>query len=442
MRFSIIDDGCSSCSLLKITLQLLGIAHTIVTPGEFKKNHQLTENTCFLSCQNGVKSTKLIQTHDKFQHIHLISDTKQPAELSARHLFIAQPFDIYQFKSKINEAKIAILHPDAELHQHESALEAITGNSDKINHVKDVIKQVANCDTNVLILGQSGTGKSVIAHCIHQLSYRNKYAFVPINCGAIPAELIESELFGHEKGAFTGAYHRRPGRFEIANKGTIFLDEIGDMPLNMQVKLLRAIQEKCIERVGSNETISIDTRIIAATNKNLEDQLQDGKFREDLYYRLNVIPIYLPSLKERPSDIPMLIDYHIQKISKRIKHFAEFSNDSIDLICQYSWPGNIRELANFLERMIVLYKDKIITPDDIINEYPKITEKKIEIKNNLAEVPDNFNIKSYLAEIEQQLIQAALQKSNGIISTAAQYLSVGRTTLIEKIKKYNLSFSD
>ncbi len=260
--------------------------------------------------------------------------------------------------------------------------EKLIGQSKEICKIKSMIKQVAYSDTTVLILGQSGTGKDVIASCIHYLSDRKLHSLVPINCGAIPPELMESELFGHEKGAFTGALARRAGRFEIANEGTLFLDEIGDMPLPMQVKLLRVLQDRKITRVGSNTSIDVDVRLIAATNKNLEELIQSHQFREDLFYRLNVFPIHVPSLSERPEDIPMLIDFHLDKIHERLKHRVVFSEQAKEILCEYSWPGNIRELQNFLERMVILFPDQVVSEDDIDQQYKQKKLSSITTRSN------------------------------------------------------------
>ena len=324
--------------------------------------------------------------------------------------------------------------------EESSVFRKLIGQSRPMQQIKQLIRQVASCDSNVLIIGQSGTGKDIIASCIHDLSNRRHNPLVPINCGAIPTELMESELFGHEKGAFTGAATKRPGRFEIANTGTLFLDEIGDMPLPMQVKLLRVIQERKVDRVGSHTSIDIDVRIISATNQSLEDLIQENRFREDLYYRLNVFPIYVPSLAERPDDIPALIEYHLDIIADRLNRRVAFTDNALSLLSEYNWPGNIRELANFIERMVILYDGKLLNDSDLEGAYKKkapYVTKNLATQVSLAtDAP--FNIKEYIANIEQQLIQAALQKSNGVISSAAEYLSLGRTTLIEKMRKYNL----
>jgi sigma-54 specific flagellar transcriptional regulator A len=282
----------------------------------------------------------------------------------------------------------------------------LVGKSEEICKIKSFIKQVADSDTTVLILGQSGTGKDVIASCIHYLSNRKAKPLVPINCGAIPSELMESELFGHEKGAFTGALTRRSGRFEIASSGTLFLDEIGDMPLPMQVKLLRVIQDKKIERVGGNMGIDVDVRLIAATNRNLEELISQNKFREDLFYRLNVFPIQVPSLSERAEDLPLLIEYHLDKIAARIHHRVAFTERALEILSAYAWPGNIRELANFLERMVILHRDCVLDEKDLepVYKQPPI------LVDDILPNDKSFDIKKYISEIEKQLLLKATQE--------------------------------
>jgi sigma-54 specific flagellar transcriptional regulator A len=282
----------------------------------------------------------------------------------------------------------------------------LVGKSEQILKIKSFIKQVADSDATVLILGESGTGKDVIASCIHYLSNRHENLLVPINCGAIPSELMESELFGHEKGAFTGALTRRAGRFEIASGGTLFLDEIGDMPMPMQVKLLRVIQDRKIERVGGNTSIDVDVRLVAATNKNLEALIQENKFREDLFYRLNVFPIQVPSLSERADDLPLLIDYHLDRIAERLNHRVAFTERALEILGDYAWPGNIRELANFLERMVILHRDCVLDEKDLDPIYKKSKHTPLPAED-IHPTDQSFDIKRYIAHIEQQLLQKA-----------------------------------
>lgn len=239
------------------------------------------------------------------------------------------------------------------------------GQSPAIKEILSIINKLSKTDSTVLIMGESGTGKELVAKMIHQKSTRATKPFIPVNCGAIPSELLESELFGHEKGAFTGAVYSRPGRFELAHEGTIFLDEIGDMPLHLQVKILRVIQERTFERIGSTKPLHVNVRIIAATNKNLENEVKEGKFREDLYWRLNVVPLLIPPLRERKEDIPILCEYFINKFSEKFGYELKIKSDAFDLLLNYHWPGNVRELENLIERLYVLSENGVITINDL-----------------------------------------------------------------------------
>lgn len=318
----------------------------------------------------------------------------------------------------------------------------IVGNSAAIQKVKELIQQVANTQASVLIYGESGTGKELIARNIHAQSSRSDEPFIAINCGAIPADLLESELFGHEKGAFTGAVNVRQGRFELAHNGTIFLDEIGDMPLLMQVKLLRVLQEKTFERVGGNKTLNTDVRIIAATNQDLAQRIAAQQFREDLYYRLNVFPINVPALRERSDDIPALIDHILNTLSQQIS-VCSFSTVALQKLINYSWPGNIRELINMLERICIMYPGQEVSSHQLPEDFNQTKhslltmDEVIMVKPNLT--TDSFDLKLHLETIEINLINEALQKSQGVVATAAKILGIRRTTLIEKMKKYQIS---
>lgn len=318
----------------------------------------------------------------------------------------------------------------------------IVGNSVAIKKVKDLIQQVANTHASVLVYGESGTGKELIARNIHAQSARSHEPFIAINCGAIPADLLESELFGHEKGAFTGAINVRQGRFELANNGTIFLDEIGDMPLLMQVKLLRVLQEKTFERVGGNKTLQTDVRIIAATNHDLAQRIASHQFREDLYYRLNVFPITVPALRDRCDDIPLLVDYILDNLSQQMS-VCTFSAVALQKLMNYAWPGNIRELTNMLERICIMYPGQEVCvqqlPEDINQSKHSLLslEEVIMIKPNLTSM--GFDLKLHLETIEINLIHEALQQAHSVVATAAKILGIRRTTLIEKMKKYHIT---
>ena len=316
--------------------------------------------------------------------------------------------------------------------------ENFVGDSKPIQKVFELIERVADTDSTVLITGESGTGKELIAKAIHYNSHRRDNPMVVINCGAIPEELLESELFGHEKGAFTGAHKMRVGRFELANGGTIFLDEIGDMSPNLQVKLLRVLQEQKFERVGGTRTLEIDVRIIAATNKNLSTAVNKGKFRQDLYYRLNVIPIKVPPLRLRKPDIPLLVDFFTKKFTKQNrKRIKGFSPEALDSLMEYGWPGNVRELENLVERLIILSNGETIELDDIPES---IKGKSAKVESVEVKIPkDGIVFDQAVEEYEKKLILQALAETNWVKTKAAKLLNINRTTLIEKMKKKNLS---
>lgn len=314
------------------------------------------------------------------------------------------------------------------------------GRSKPMRKIFDRIKKVAASNSTVLIGGPSGTGKELVAKAIHQCSSRCEKKIVSVNCGAIPGELLESELFGHEKGAFTGAISTRLGRFEVANEGSVFLDEIGDMPLLLQVKLLRVLQQREIERVGSTTTTPVDVRIITATHRNLEDSVQQGNFREDLYYRLNVIPIKIPALKDRREDIPLLISYFLSRfVSADGRNGIELDEETFEILMSYEWPGNVRELENLVERLVILRGGNKIRPQDLPPKILALTNRSTIDTDDLVNLPDNgLNLKDFMNEVEESLIKQALLKTNGNKNQASKLLQMNRTTLIEKMKKRNL----
>ncbi|MGR9012717.1 MAG: sigma-54 dependent transcriptional regulator [Gammaproteobacteria bacterium] len=358
-----------------------------------------------------------------------------------------------------------------------TSLERLKGKSRAIIDIRKLIDQVAESDATVLILGESGTGKEVVARALHDSSFRKDKPFVPINCGAIPGELLESELFGHEKGAFTGALSARQGRFEMAEGGTLFLDEIGDMPLAMQVKLLRVLQERTFERVGSNKTINCDVRIIAATHRFLENEIKENRFREDLFYRLNVFPIEIPALKDRAEDIPLLVNDLIMRMEASNRGSVRLTNAALAVLMQYEWPGNVRELANLIERLAIINPKGLVEAadlpekfqqynvseqlDDVVEQLSEpITDDisglikpedddrsgQIEVigsfgdsSSALAQLPERgMDLKEYLNILEVDLIRQALSESNGVVAHAAKRLNMRRTTLVEKLRKYDL----
>ena len=372
--------------------------------------------------------------------------------------------------------------------------DAFVGESVVIRQVKKLITQVAKSNASVLILGESGTGKEVVANCLHKMSKRNKMPYVPVNCGAIPRELLESELFGHEKGAFTGALTMRKGRFEMAQAGTLFLDEIGDMPLSMQVKILRVLQERIFERVGGNKSLQADVRVIAATHRDLEDEVKAGTFREDLFYRLNVFPIEIPPLRDRVEDIPLLFQMLNERMQEVAESSVQLTPEAMASIMQHPWPGNVRELSNLVERLGIMFPEEPVSWDDLpekyqydishIDEFPQLdmssstltdvetfddeqsSENNVEMNkeqdsggaekkpseestsgsNSIeASLPnvlpkDGFDLKDHMANLEYSLIQQALDESDGVVAHAAKRLNMRRTTLVEKMKKYETMF--
>ncbi|AEA33594.1 transcriptional regulator, NifA subfamily, Fis Family [Hippea maritima DSM 10411] len=313
------------------------------------------------------------------------------------------------------------------------ALNDIIGVSDAISNLKKMILKVAATDSTVLITGESGTGKSLIAKTIHKLSLRKNKPFATINCAAIPENLLESELFGYEKGAFSGAISRKKGKFELTDGGTLFLDEIGDMPLSLQAKLLNVLQDKEISRLGSEQTISIDVRIIAATNKDIKKLVSLGHFREDLFYRINVIPLHIPSLRERKEDIPILVDYFLRKFGERYKKRLSVDNPTMKILINYRWPGNIRELENTIERLIVM-NDKRITPEDL----PDYLKEDIEFEKEITDKVGFSDMPSTIESIEKQQIQDALKKTGYVKSKAARLLGYTIRQLDYRIKKYDI----
>ena len=359
------------------------------------------------------------------------------------------------------------LHPRHQTHDKgQTLLRLLVGKGRGIQEVRRLIGQVAETDANVLILGESGTGKEVVARAIHELSARSAGPFVPINCGAIPAELLESELFGHEKGAFTGAIAARRGRFELAQGGTLFLDEIGDMPLPMQVKLLRVLQERQFDRVGGGKAVQADVRVIAATHRDLEAMIRTQAFREDLYYRLNVFPIETPPLRDRADDIPLLLQELLNRHAEQHKGIIRLTQRAMESLMQYAWPGNERELSNLIERLLILYPNQIVDVADLPGRYrllpceprdERLTE--MDERDALAAVfqsppeldpgiamplpmqlpQEGVNLKEMLADLEVELIRQALESQDGVVARAADLLSMRRTTLVEKMKKYGMS---
>lgn len=323
--------------------------------------------------------------------------------------------------------------------KEKQTFDKIIGYSDCMRKVFDTIDKVSASDSTILITGESGTGKELVARAVHFKSTRNNQPMVAVNCGAIPEDLLESELFGHEKGAFTGAIRNRMGRFELAQGGTIFLDEIGDMSPALQVKVLRVIQEKQFERIGGVKTITADVRIIAATNQNLEKAVEEKKFREDLFYRINVIPINLPALRERGADILILANHFLLTFNKlKKKNVQRISPEAANFLKQYAWPGNVRELQNLIEMLVVMKEEGEIGIEDLPPKFHN-AQKSPEGVSSIAITENGINFNDHVNQLEKELLLKALKMSGGVKNRAAKLLNLNRTTLVEKLKRLNIS---
>ncbi len=402
---------------------------------------------------NGIELLKKIKTHDQDLPVIMITayattnDAIEAMKLGAED-YIMKPFSLDELKIIITKSlhKKNIERENVELKEKLSdkeKFENIVGADPKMGKIFELIDTIAQTDSTVLISGESGTGKELIARAIHSKCSRAKQKFISINCGALPENLLESELFGHKKGAFTDAYQDKEGLFEAANHGTLFLDEISEMSQKMQVKILRAIQEKVIRRVGGNQEIPVDVRIITATNRDLVESIEKGEFRSDLYYRLNVISIKVPPLRERKEDIPILMQYFLQRYNKKFtKNIQGFEKKVLECFQNYNWPGNVRELENFIERGIALEKDSIISasslPSEVIYnlDVSAVTGADWQAMLGLGKL----NLTQYIDNISKSIIVRALEMNNGNVKKTAQLLQVNYRSLRYLIAKFNLKF--
>lgn len=373
------------------------------------------------------------------------SDLAIKAMKKGAYDYLTKPFDLEELKVKVKKAielkELTENAPKFEKDENRYISDEIVGNSPKMQEVFKQIGKVAESDATVLIRGESGTGKELVAKAIHHHSNRKNKPFIVVNCAAIPETLLESELFGHEKGAFTDAYARRIGKFEQAQDGTIFLDEIGDMSLNLQAKLLRILQEKTFSRVGGNETIVSNARVLAATNRNLEKLVETGEFREDLFYRLNVVTIWLPPLRERKEDIPLLVDYFVAKYAEKYKKDVRgVSKEVLELFLDYDWPGNVRELENAVARGVIVTSAPLILIEDLPQTLRDKTKQErqdeVKVEGQLEE--ENLNLPKLIEKIEKEAIIKALEKAEGNKTKAAQILGISRKSLFNKLRYYNL----
>jgi len=457
----IVDSDKARAQTFQQLLQFLKYQTSIIHPDDLvaESAKQLDQYLAIFAVNEGPVSGYFLSLNKENQCQYPVVLLAEKEELDDLKVVVHLPFvsaihfqpDYYSMNQVLDQVKT---HNKRERRMTNRSCDNLIGSSPAIKFINHMIDQVADTNASVLIMGESGTGKEVIARNIHAQSNRRDKPFIPINCGAIPSELLESELFGHEKGAFTGAISSRQGRFELAEGGVIFLDEIGDMPLPMQVKLLRVLQERSYERVGSNRTQKTDVRVIAATHRRLEEQIKDEKFREDLYYRLNVFPIDVPPLRERREDIALLIHEIINRIERENRGSVRLSKQAVAMLSLYDWPGNVRELGNLIERLAILYPHGVVDVKDLPQKYiaenadissaPEIPADSVHEDHEAGEIqisqlPDGgIDMKKYLTEIEISLIEQALNESNNVVARAANLLQMRRTTLVEKMRKYEI----
>ena len=449
-----IDDDPGSREGLTLLLKLEGYLVEAVAAGEdalellSRKSYEVIITDLFLPGVSGIDILKHVKEHALPCNVILITgnataETAVKAMKEGAFDYITKPLNFEELKVLVAKAveKTRLVAENLYLRQQlrgKYKFDNIIGNSPAIQQVFSRMEKILHTDSTVLILGESGTGKELVARAIHFNGSRKDKPFIPINCGAIPGELLESELFGHMRGSFTGAVADKPGKFEMANHGTIFLDEIGTMPLHLQVKLLRVLQEQETERVGSTRPTKLDVRVISATNADLEERVRRGQFREDLYYRLNVIPIPLPPLRERYEDIPLLAKHFLRKICMDMNRpIMNLSQNAVKALGGYEWPGNVREMENAIERAVALTDGDVIDQQDLPPQIGGVPLDDSPIP--ALQLPEEgLNMAVTIAHIEQALIKQAMDKSSNVKARAAALLKINRTTLVEKIKRYGM----
>lgn len=447
-KILIVDDELSMRQFLEILLKKEG--HEVVCAADGEEAYNLFQTVaCDLLISDikmprmdGIELLQKVKDGNVRVPVIMITAYASPEDAIAAmkagaYDYLTKPFKLQEVKAVIRNA----LTKSKEAVPEEAPapiFNNIVGHSPKMLKIYNIVKQVGATKTNVLISGESGTGKELVARAIHQQGSRNSQPFVTINCSAIPENLMESELFGHRKGSFTGAVANKKGLFESAHGGTVFLDEIGDLSPFIQVKILRVIQEREFMRVGETENITVDVRLIAATNRDLEQEVILGRFREDLFYRLNVVRLHLPPLRERREDIPLLAQYFLEKYSKELnKDVRSISSYALDVLMKYNFPGNIRELENIIERSVALENSNIVLPDNLIlSEYKKEEQKKAVPSLQLTSA--GLDLEKELGQLEKDLIQQALNMSNGVIKKAAELLNLSFRSMRWKIQKHGL----
>jgi two-component system, NtrC family, response regulator AtoC len=453
-RILLVDDEPGSRESLSLLLGHEGYLVDTASDGEkairlFSKNkYDVIITDLFLPGASGIDILKHVKEHPLPCSVILITgnataETAVEAMKEGAFDYIIKPVNFEKLKVLVEKAveKTRLVAENIYLRQQlrgKYKFDNIIGNSPAIQPVFSRMEKILHTDSTVLILGESGTGKELVARAIHFNGSRKEKPFIAINCGAIPAELLESELFGHVRGSFTGAVADKPGKFELANHGTIFLDEIGTMPLHLQMKLLRVLQEQEVERVGSIRKTKLDVRVISATNSDLDERVRRAEFREDLFYRLNVIPIHLPPLRERHEDIALLARHFLRKICADMRHpICELTPDALIAMESYKWPGNVREMENVIERVVALTDGNVIDRQDLPPQIAgTLNESGLLPALHIPE--EGLDLTETMAHLERHLIQQAMERSQSIKARAASLLNINRTTLVEKIKRYGM----
>ena len=451
----IVDDDSGNREGLTLLLRQEGYHLTACDSGE--EALQRLEETNFaviitdllLPGISGLDILRRVKEHTPQTHVilmtgHASTETAVEAMKEGAFDYLTKPINVKELKILLDKAleKNRLVAENLYLRQQlrgKYHFANMIGSSPTMQAIFKQMEKIVQTDSTVLILGESGTGKELVARAVHFNSARKEKPFIAINCGAIPGELLESELFGHVKGAFTGAASDKAGKFEAAEGGTIFLDEIGTMPMQLQMKLLRVLQEREVERVGSSRKIRLNVRIISATNADLAELVKTREFREDLYYRLNVIPVHLPPLRERREDIPLLVKHFLKKSCEAQNHLpCALSGEAAAALQQYDWPGNVRELENVIERAIALVEGELIGLSDLPTQISQLPDCASIICFPLFN-ENGVDLPALVAELECRMIQTALERSAGVKTRAAELLHLNRTTLVEKIRRYNLS---
>ncbi|RMG39118.1 MAG: sigma-54-dependent Fis family transcriptional regulator [Planctomycetota bacterium] len=455
VRVLVIDDDEGHARTVADSLERVGYDCTVATSGE--RGLALIESDSFDVVITDLKMpdvdglTILRRTKEELPEAEVILLTGHASVQSAlaagqagASMYLTKPLDINELRQAVDKAstRIRLIRRNAELKRwidEKFGFEGVIGNSPAMHKVIDQLKHVANTSATVLIRGENGTGKELVAKAIHFNSDRKNKPFVPLNISALPESILESELFGHEAGAFTGATGRRIGKFEYANGGTLFLDEVGEMPIETQIKLLRVLEDRKITRLGSNEEIPVNVRLVAATNKDLEKAVAEGTFREDLYYRLKVVTIYLPPLRERRGDIPLLIEHFLKEFSQvHGREVSGLSRAARQALMAYDWPGNIRQLRNTVERMLLLDSDGLLDVDDLPEEIAELVDTSADGDPPQVSGADLL-IGKPLTEVERYYIERALELTDGRRDEAAKMLGISTRTLYRKIKEYGLT---